>query len=242
MSLTDAIAEATGTTPRDIFDEVAARTVNVQGILPGAELQGVIVAAWLMPLVKDTAEDTTETDRLFRGICIGLNDRFGPDGEIDFGNPENVGLLDAFLDDTRVTGILAEQGNPFQTDEAFKAAVLAKATKPQLEFPGLTLRDVHVAITPGLDGKSISNPVGVNADGQTYRLTVTDDIHDPEGFKVYISMMGAMWVETPVIWLDEIAGAGTYDFQLELPSGLALINTSLMVRSTYATAISLTAV
>ena len=54
MTLATAIAAETGTS-KEIYDILKARTVPVLGVLPGANLQAVLIGAGLMPYVHDTA-------------------------------------------------------------------------------------------------------------------------------------------------------------------------------------------
>lgn len=134
MSLSAVATELSGS-HQEVFDQVKARTVSQTGKIMGADLQGLMIGAGLMPLIKDTANDNTEQDVVFRGICIGLLDRFGPDGEIDFSRADTQQLLDAFLGNSTVAAILA--AGPYGDALTFRSAVIANARSESKEIVSL---------------------------------------------------------------------------------------------------------
>ena len=184
MTLATAIAAESGTSA-EIYDILKARTVPVLGVLPGANLQAVLIGAGLMPYVHDTAGNQAFADPVFRGICIGLVQRFGPDGEIDFTDAENVALIDVFIADSGVTAIV--EAGPYVSTSNLKAAILAKATTQQLEYPGLTLRQVIEINEPALAAQEISNAIAIQGISQQITLTTAADMPEPTSVEIQVS-------------------------------------------------------
>lgn len=209
MSLTTVIAELSGTN-QEIFELVKARTVTTVGRISGAELSGVLLSfgVGLIGFIADKAT-ATGTYSLIRDICVGLTDRFKPDGEVDFADSSNVMLIDAFLADPEVSALL--NGIPAQV---VKDAILAKASTQITEFPGVTLRDVIAITDPALAAQETSNAVGFSGISQV--LTLTTATPAPESINGYaeISHDGVVWQRVATTGLTGISVAGQYKFRV----------------------------
>lgn len=209
MSLTTVIADLSGTN-QEIFELVKARTVTALGRIPGAELSGVLLSfgVGLVSFVTDKAS-ATGTYSLIRDICVGLTDRFKPDGEVDFSDASNVALIDAFLANAEVAALLGQI--PAQ---AVKDAILAKASAAVAEFPGVTLHDVIAVTDPALATQEITTPVAFTGISQI--LTLTTSAAMPESVNAYaeISHDGQVWQRVATVGLSNILAAGQYVFRV----------------------------
>lgn len=238
MTLATAIAAESGTSA-EIYDILKARTVPILGVLPGAKLQAVLIGAGLMPYVQDTAGNQAFADPVFRGLCIGLIQRFGPDGEIDFTDSDNLALIDVFAADAGVTAIV--EAGPYASTANLKAAILAKATTQQLEFPGLTLRQVIEINDPALAAQEISNSIAIQGISQQITLTTASDMPDPTSVEIQVShnpdAVSPLWhriaVDMPVI--DK---AGPYSLRA-LPGPLFKSTSVIRAVSPYTVGITL---
>lgn len=238
MTLATAIAAETGTS-KEIYDILKARTVPVLGVLPGANLQAVLIGAGLMPYVHDTAGNQAFADPVFRGICIGMVQRFGPDGEIDFADAENVALIDVFVADAGVTAIV--EAGPYVSTANLKAAILAKATTQQLEFPSLTLRQVIEINDPALAASEVSNAIAIHGISQQITLTTAADMPEPTTVEIQVSHNPES--ETP-LWhpiavdMPVIDKAGPYSLRA-LPGPLFKATSVIRAVSPYTVGITL---
>lgn len=139
-TLAEAVAELdTGQSLGGLTAAVRDRTIDVIGSASGAEISGVMVSGGLLSLIEDQKNDAG-SNSLLRNICLGLEKRFLPNGEVDLSDAGNVALLDAFLSQPEVTAILTA----FSTDAAtIRAAAMALATTTEKEFPGVREVDVQ---------------------------------------------------------------------------------------------------
>lgn len=139
-TLAEAAAELdTGQSLGELTALVKALTIDVVGTASGAEISGVLISGGLLSLIEDQKNDAG-SNSLLRNICIGLEKRFLPNGEVDLAQAGNVALLDAFLAQAEVVAILTA----FGTDAtAIKAATMALATTTELEFPSVREVDVQ---------------------------------------------------------------------------------------------------
>ena len=210
MSLADVVGTLAGS-HQEVYEQIKARTVSQTGKIMGADLQGLMIGAGLMPLIRDVAADTTEQDVVFRGICIGLLDRFGPDGEVDFSREDTQALLDIFLADATVAGIIAQ--TPFATAAAFRSTVIAAASTTVPEFPDVTLRQIIEIREPALAQTTETNSKPVLSVIDPLVLYVQDA--PPETISGYAEISyGSQWARVPVTGLENIAAPGAYIFFL----------------------------
>lgn len=229
MSLTAAITEATGSY-QEVLAAVRARTIPTYINMMGARLQGILIGAGLMPLVQDTANNSAETDVIFRGICQGLVARFGPDGQIDFGDADNLLLLDTFLTNATVTAIVG--AGPYVNGANLKAAILAKASQATPEFPSVTLRDVIAVKTPELALQQESNPVTIKGISQVLKLTTSAAMPETVRLSAQISHDGIVWQSVSTSGLEQVLGAGLYVFRV-LPGPVFITESQIRVVSPY---------
>lgn len=139
MSLESAIAELeTGQSHQEMLDQLKARTVTSYGMAAGAEISGVLLSVGLLSLIEDQKNAVGEHTAL-RNMCIALEKRFGPDGQVDLGNAGNVAVLDNFLADTMVLSILTAQS---VAPAVVKAAIMQLGEIVEPEFPGIRMVDV----------------------------------------------------------------------------------------------------
>lgn len=174
MSLVSAISEyPVDWSHGEVLSALRERTVARYGVLAGARLQGILVGLRLMPLISVTAaapETETPNDNLFQGICIGLMSRFEPDGEIDFGDTDNLDLLDGFLTNGNVLTRLTAIGM-FAAD--VKALILSKCTIVEPEYPNVMLKEVIAVREPALLVGATSSPVVSNGN-RVFAVTIGD--------------------------------------------------------------------
>jgi hypothetical protein len=139
MSLETAIAELeSGQSHQEMLDQLRARTVTKYGMAAGAEISGVLLSVGLLSLVEDQKNAVGEHTPL-RNMCIALEKRFGPDGQVDLSVASNVAVLDEFLADATVAAMLAAQSiNP----DVVKAAIMQIGQTVELEFPNIRMVDV----------------------------------------------------------------------------------------------------
>jgi hypothetical protein len=209
MTLTAAITEATGTA-QERLAQVRARTVSTVGRIPGAELGGVLLSfgVGLVSFITDKAA-ATGTSSIIRDICIGLCDRFKPDGEVDFSVGTNVALIDAFLADAEVAALL--DGIPAAY---VKAAILDKASATVPEFPSVTLRDVLAVTDPDLVATEYSNSVQIIGISQKLKLTTAASMPEPVSLRAEVSTDGIVWIPIATSMLEYVAGATVYPFRV----------------------------
>lgn len=142
MSLVNAIAEIEAQTPglsnEDMLVALKSRTVDKLGLLSGGVLSGLLAANGLLAYVQDTANATGDMSAM-RNICVAIDQRLLPDGEIDFSEAGNQSLLGLFLSDATINGILSAQG---KTATEIQALILSAATTQEPEFPGIRMVDV----------------------------------------------------------------------------------------------------
>jgi hypothetical protein len=216
MSLETAVAELTGT-HAEVLAQVKARMTTGVGRLPGAELGGVLLGfgVGLISFITDKAA-ATGTSSLIRDICIGMTDRFKPDGEIDFSSPANVALIDAFLADAEVAALLATGSIPAQY---VKDAILAKASVAEPEFPNVTLRDIVLIREPLLLVTHITAPQVLVFQPQTFGLVVHADLPCPINLRAEVCYNNdGIWHPVQSFGLDAIQLAGPYHFRVSLPA------------------------
>lgn len=235
MTLATAIAAESGTSA-EIYDILKARTVPVLGVLPGAKLQAVLIGAGLMPHVQDTAGNQAFADPVFRGLCIGLIQRFGPDGEIDFADAENVALIDVFVADAGVTAIV--EAGPYVSTANLKAAILAKATTQQPEYPGLTLRQVIEINDPALAAQEISNAIAIQGISQQITLTTAAAMPETVSLTAEVTHDDIIWVPISVDGIGVVSGAGVYSLRA-LPGPLFKATSKIRVVSPYTVGLAL---
>lgn len=139
MSLKTAIAELeSGQSHQEMLTQILARTVTKYGMAAGAEISGVLLSVGLLSLVEDQKNAVGEHTPL-RNMCIALEKRFGPDGQVDLSVASNVAVLDEFLADATVAAMLAAQSiNP----DVVKAAIMQIGQTVELEFPNIRMVDV----------------------------------------------------------------------------------------------------
>ena len=235
MSLTAAITEATGSY-QEVLATVRARTVSTLASMKGARLEGVLIGAGLLPLIKRVAKTDTDPDVLFHGICQGLTDRVLPEGEIDFSDPENIALIDMFLANETVSAILA--AGPYVTGENLKAVILAKASQATPEFPNVTLRDVIAVKTPELAMQQESLPVTIKGISQVLKLTTAAAMPETTRLSAQISHDGIVWQPVQTSGLESVSGAGLYVFRV-LPGPVFITESQIRVVSDYSVGLSL---
>lgn len=238
MSLETAIAEYPGTwTHAEVLDALRQRTVDQTGRLPGAELGAILLSfgIGLVGFVKDKAA-STGTNSLIRDICIGLEDRFKPDGEVDFSDAANVALIDAFLGDPEVAALL-QTPDPDIPAQTVKDAILAKATTSVLEFPSVSMRDVVAIREPALTATAYSNEVpitGAANRSQEFRVRISEP---PEPITPVIEIKHTIGAEITEWRGSAIAGFGNLalggDYRLTVPGNLISENTTVRVRVPY---------
>lgn len=233
MSLETVVNSLSGTN-QEILAAVQARTVEQVGRIPGAELGGVLLSfgVGLVSFVTDKAS-ATGTYSLIRDICVGLTDRFKPDGEVDFADPANVMLIDAFLADPEVSALLA-----VIPPQAVKDAILAKASTSVPEFPGVTLKDVIAITDPALAVQEITAPVAFEGISQV--LTLTTAAAMPEVVQGYaeISHDSVVWQRVATVGLSNISAAGQYVFRVN-PGPLVKSGAQIRVVVPYSVGISI---
>lgn len=229
------IAAATGT-HQEILAEVRARTVTVTGRIPGAELGGVLLSfgVGLVSFITDKAS-ATGTTSLIRDICVGLTDRFKPDGEVDFSDANNVALIDAFLADAEVTALLAAASIPA---EYVKAAILAKASTTVSEFPSVTLKQVIEIVEPELATEQTSNTVTIKGISQVLKLTTAAAMPETTRLTAQISHDGIVWQTIQTSGLESVSGAGLYVFRV-LPGPVFITDSQVRVVSPYSVGLTL---
>jgi hypothetical protein len=233
MTLTEAITEATGTAAERLA-QVRARTVSTVGRIPGAELGGVLLGfgVGLVSFITDKAA-ATGTSSVIRDICIGLTDRFKPDGEVDFSVGTNVALIDAFLADPEVAALL--DGIPASY---VKAAILDKASATVPEFPSVTLHDVIAITDPVLATQETSNEVQIIGISQVLRLTTAAAMPEPVTLKAEISHDGIVWQPIQTAGMTSVSGAGLYVFRV-LPGPVFIMDSKIRVVSPYSVGMTL---
>lgn len=212
MSLETVVSELTGT-HAEVLAQVKARMTTQVGRLAGAELGGVLLGfgVGLISFVTDKAA-ATGTSSLIRDICIGMTDRFKPDGEIDFSNPANEALIDAFLADSEVAALLATGSIPAGY---VKDAILAKASTAQLEFPNVTLRDIIAIREPTLAQTTQSPYRRVYGLADTFELSI-EALPEPCTLTAELSMDLQVWRPVAVVGLENISAEAVYPFSLSL--------------------------
>ena len=175
MSLESVLAAECGVMTNDeALAHIRDKTVVVDGMASGADVSGVLLSAGLLSLIRDQV-NLADTHTKLRNICIALADRFLPDGQIDLSIPGNVSVIDEFLADTTVAGILSVQ-SLVATD--LKAAVMLLGQSPKAEFPNTTIRDVIAIRDPGDVIASESNIEGGKGKNRFHdlKLVVTGDV------------------------------------------------------------------
>lgn len=223
MSLETAINEyPAGWSHAEVLDALRARTVSTVGILAGAELQGLLIGAGIMPYVHDTANDTSFSDPVFRGICIGLVSRFNPD----------LTLLDTFLAESTVASAL--NGGPYGSVAAFRAAVLSKAEKPEPEFPTVSMRDVVSIREPALATETTSLPITIQGESgvdQEFRVRFTEPPEPITPIVQFQHTLGAEitpWRGSAIAGFTNISEGG--DYRLKVPGELIGVDTKVRVK------------
>lgn len=139
MSLADAITDLeSGQSNEDMLTAIKARTITKYGMASGADISGVLLSVGLLSLIEDQKNATGEHTPL-RNMCIALEKRFSPDGQVDLSNPSNVAVVDAFLAEATVAGILSAQSiDPNTVKETLMA--LGRSEVP--EFPDVRMADI----------------------------------------------------------------------------------------------------
>lgn len=223
----------------EVLAQVKARMTTQVGRLAGAELGGVLLGfgVGLISFVTDKAA-ATGTSSLIRDICIELCDRFKPDGEIDFSNPDNVNLIDAFLADAEVAALLATGSIPAQY---VKDAILAKASAPQPEFPDVTLADIIAIRDPGSYQPTYTDERYLAYAAMHFELLVLEDLAYPVDLRTEVKYNSGNW--EPIKnsgMLNGVQYAGPYIFKLIVdPADLVEHNVYIRVVSDFAISMSL---
>lgn len=216
MSLTDAINAETGSYS-EVLAAVRARTVTAPGKLSGAELGGILLEFGLIPLIRrqvKSAETDANDHSAFSAICIGLEDRFKPNGEIDFSNPAFVGLIDKFLGlegnpATPASVLLGAMETPIPP-QMVKDAILAKATTSVPEFPNVQMFDVVAVKAPALAVEEVSAPFVLPEFTRKFTVTTAQAMPEPTPCRVEISYDGTAWQQVATQGLSRVSAAGTY--------------------------------
>lgn len=248
MSLTTAISEYPAEwTHQEILDAIRSRTVNVVGILPGAELQGLMIASGLMPLIYDTRGDTAYPDPVFRGICIGMMSRFDPDGEIDFSVADNVALLDYFIANMGAAAETIVASTAFGSKEGLNAAVIAKATSPVTEFPETLMKDIVAIRDPALSGTAYSNELTVTGEiGNNQRLKVNFSDDFPEAIAPIVEIQHTLggtdtaWKGSGVAGFSGVKDAA--DYRITIPGEVISDNCKIRLKVPYNINVTITKV
>lgn len=246
MSLDSVVQELSGT-HAEVLVQVKARTTTQVGRLAGAELGGVLLGfgVGLISFITDKAS-ATGTSTLIRDICIGMTDRFKPDGEIDFSNPSNVALIDAFLADSEVAALLASPTllDPPQSAipaSYVKDAILAKASTPQPEFPDVTLADIIAIRDPGSYQPAYTDERYLAYAAMHFELLVLEDLAYPVDLRTEVKYDSGNW--EPIKnsgMLNAVQYAGPYIFKVIIdPADLVNHNVYIRVVSDFAISMSL---
>ncbi|MCB1116824.1 MAG: hypothetical protein KDK71_10185, partial [Chlamydiia bacterium] len=74
-----------------------------------------------------------------RNMCIALEKRFGPDGQVDLGSAGNIAVLDNFLAEASVLAILDAQS---VAPAVVKAAIMQLGEIVEPEFPTVRMVDI----------------------------------------------------------------------------------------------------
>ena len=238
MTLETVVAGLTGT-HAEVLEQVKARMTTGVGRLPGAELGGVLLGfgVGLISFITDKAS-ATGTSSLIRDICIGMTDRFKPDGEIDFSSPANVALIDAFLADAEVAALLATGSIPAQY---VKDAILAKASVAMSEFPGVTLADIIAIRDPSAYQPTYTDERYLAYAAMHFELLLLEDLAYPVDLRTEVKYDSGSW--EPIKnsgMLNGVQYAGPYIFKLIVdPADLVEHNVYIRVVSDFAISMSL---
>lgn len=233
MSLDSIVSGLVGTN-QEIFEQVKARTVTKVGRLSGAELGGVLLSfgVGLVSFVTDKAS-STGVYSLIRDICVGLTDRFKPDGEVDFADPANVLFIDAFLADPEVNTLLSAI-----PPQLVKDSILSKASVSVPEFPGVTLHDIIVVTDPALATQETSEAVTIKGISQVLKLTTANAMPETAKLTAQISHDGVVWQPVATSGLEQVSGAGLYVFRV-LPGPVFIADSQIQVVSPYSVGLTL---
>lgn len=241
MSLSDAISEyPVGWTHEEVFNAVMARTVNVTRWVWGAEVQKYLTTLGLVGYIKDTSDNTNGAPG-FRDICIGLMQRFGPDGQIDFSSAGAAALLDVFFAESTVAAALSAQS---VTAEDAKATIIGMATEPVSEFPTVTMHDVIDIRDPVLAQPEISSELmlsGFSGRGVTLLATIgqpPESINPVVEIQHVYGQLSTVWRGSAVSGFVSVTEAGTYRFTL--PGELISAECKVRVKLPYTIGVSLT--
>lgn len=235
MTLEEVLStECIGMTSEQALAHVKHKTVDVIGMARGADISGVLLKYGLLALVKDQA-NLTDINTQLRNICIALEDRFKPDGEIDL--LSNGFVIDLFLGDATVVSILTAQGL-VASDVKDEVMLLGTTTEP--EFLDVTIKDVMTIVEPTL----VISSEAVNASALTpnryhdLALVVTGNVPTPTYANILIRHSNEeSWKR--VAGFANITQADTY--YLRLPNEFIKTGTQIKCQCAYNIAMSLTA-
>lgn len=240
-TLSEAISEyPVGWTHQEVFNAVKARTINQVGWVWGAEVQKYLTTLGLVGYIQDTANNTNAAAG-FRDICIGLMQRFDPDGQIEFGNPGATALLDVFFTESTVAATITAQS---VTAEEAKANILALATSAVLEFPDVMLMDIIADREPTLAQENFSNELQLTgyAGRNVVILATIGQMPEPVNPVVQIQhvygQVTTVWRGSAVSGFVGVEEAGTYRFVL--PGELISENCKVRVKVPYNISVSIT--
>lgn len=227
-------------THSEVFNAIQARTVNKTGWVWGAEVQKYLTTLGLVGYVKDTSDNTNGAPG-FRDICIGLMQRFNPDGQIDFSNAGAVALLDVFFAESTVAATLSAQS---VTAETAKATIIGLATAPVSEFPAVVMRDVIEIREPTLAQTTYSNELQLTGlSGRSVVILATigappEPINPVVEIQHTYGQLSTVWRGSAVSGFVGVTEAGTYRFTL--PEELISSECKVRVKVPYSVSVSLT--
>lgn len=208
MTLTDAIEGLTGT-HEEVLAQVRAMTETSPGLMAGADLQAILISKGLMKTVRNAATDPNDTS-FFADICIGLEDRFKPDGQIDFSRQDAQNLLGAFAYSTSLSAKLtAANSSPIE----LYTEVMTAATTSKPAFPDVALRDIIAIREPALAQESTSSERLFFSSFDYFDLVVENDFPEVVAVRVEVQHNG-VWKRQAVNGLESVKEAGNYPFTL----------------------------
>lgn len=237
MSLASAIASMTGS-HEEVLAEVKELTVTAPGVMPGADLQAILISKGLMKTVRNAATDPNDTS-FFADICIGLEDRFKPDGQINFARQDAQNLLGAFAYSTAISAKLAAvNSSPID----LYTEVLTAATEVMPMFPGVTLRDIIAIREPNLAQPAISNEIDIPDATALFALSLNQDLPESCAAKAEVTYGDGIWREIGVVNLDHVRYMGTYYFGFTArPAPVVTLTSKLRITLPYNVSFLITA-
>lgn len=207
MTLTEAIENLSGT-HEEVFAQVRAMTVIAPGIMPGADLQAILISKGLMKTVRNAANDPADTSS-FADICIGLEDRFKPDGQIDFARQDAQNLLGAFAYSTALSAKLAAvNSSPID----LYTEVMSAASVAQPAYPDVTLKDIIAIREPALAQSNTCGGIPVPDVTSLFVLMLAEDLPEACSATAEITYGDGIWRETAIVGLENVRLAGNYFF------------------------------